>query len=411
MIPGDTNAGTWHDHRFRPRIEEKMGMQLSTNEAIHWGGHFCYTGMYRSLLSGGYSKLLIAFGDHEGGDNPWLAGSVKSKSQPAFRKTFSDHLNLDFDGHHRFNSSIGDVPSRPFGTIYENTSHAIIHKNVLIVTIDVLYQKNPKENIGDAGSVDGQVTGPHLDWLDKVLQQGRERAEVNHIFVQGHFPVLFPVRKNKSSGQIMTDNEKGEFWQMLKKHKVDVYFCGEVHLNTATKDDTSDLIQIASRGNQFTNFLAVDVTEDSIDVSLYNEIGNEHIMYNYEYEQNGHLQIRKTKQGKEISAMGELSLLDRNAPMLHFEFEEIFRLRDRPVIGLGYLPSVKKNSPTINSVMVQGLRCLHSLPNVGQFGQTYDAQVRNITLVDGKHGKGGWFTEKSRAAIIGMGPHSGMSWP
>ena len=95
MIPGDTNAGTWHDHRVRPRIEEKMGMQLSTNEAIHWGGHFCYTGMYRSLLSGGYSKLLIAFGDHEGGDNPWFAGSVKSKSQPAFRKTFSSRYVYD----------------------------------------------------------------------------------------------------------------------------------------------------------------------------------------------------------------------------------------------------------------------------------------------------------------------------
>ena len=92
------------------------------------------------------------------------------------------------------------------------------------------------------------MTGAHLDWLDKVLQAGNEESAVKHIFVQGHFPVLYPVRKNKSSGQIMSYNENSEFWKMLRKHNVDIYFCGEVHLNTVTKDDVSDVIQIASRG-------------------------------------------------------------------------------------------------------------------------------------------------------------------
>ncbi len=43
---------------------------------------------------------------------------------------------------------------------------------------------------------------------------------------------------------------------------------------------------------------------------------------------------------------------------------------------------------------------------VVQFGQTYDAQVGNIELVEGKYGLAGKFTSESRAALYGMGPHS-----
>jgi hypothetical protein len=340
------------------------------------------------------------------GDNPWSEGSAKSKLQSEFRKTFTNNFNLSYDGSHRFNSSIGEVPSRPINTIYSGTSHAYIHKNALIVTVDVLYQKNPYAVIGKKGTVDGQVTGPHLDWLDNVLKAGRNLPQVKHIFVQGHFPVLHPVRKNKSSGQLMTNNEASEFWQMLKKHRVDIYFCGEVHLNTVTKDDTSNLIQIASRGNQFNNFLTVDVSDDTIDISLFNEIGEKPVMYNYDYEKNGRLIIMKNTSNSEIIGNGELALLDRNEPMIHFNFEEIVSLRSRPVIGLGYLPSVKKNTPKISEVLVQGIECAFSLPNIGQFGQNYDAQVGNMNLVQDHYRTWGDFTEKTRAAVLGMGPHS-----
>ena len=156
------------------------------------------------------------------------------------------------------------MPSRPIGTDFEDSSYAYIHKNVLIVTMDIFYQKSPSENIGMAGTVTGQVNDEHLNWFNKVLSAGRNHTDVKHIFVQAHFPVLFPVRKSKNSGMYMDFLEESDFWKAMRQHKVDIYFSGETQLNTVTKDPESDLIQIVSRGNFFSNFLSVDVFDDVI---------------------------------------------------------------------------------------------------------------------------------------------------
>ncbi|MBL7016261.1 MAG: hypothetical protein ISR84_01750 [Kiritimatiellales bacterium] len=42
-------------------------------------GHLCCSGMIDSFCKGGYSKLIMAVGDHEVGDNPWPAGSDVSR--------------------------------------------------------------------------------------------------------------------------------------------------------------------------------------------------------------------------------------------------------------------------------------------------------------------------------------------
>ncbi len=67
MVPGDTNSGTWHTTAFRKRLGEKIGWDVTTVDAILLGGYFCYTGMTSIIRAGGYSKLLIAMGDHEVG--------------------------------------------------------------------------------------------------------------------------------------------------------------------------------------------------------------------------------------------------------------------------------------------------------------------------------------------------------
>jgi hypothetical protein len=67
MIPGDTNAGFWDKGGFRKRMEQKLGSNISQREAVFWGGNFCYGGMFSSVRAGGYSKILIVFGDHEAG--------------------------------------------------------------------------------------------------------------------------------------------------------------------------------------------------------------------------------------------------------------------------------------------------------------------------------------------------------
>ena len=87
--------------------------------------------------------------------------------------------------------------------------------------------------------------------------------------------------------------------------------------------------------------------------------------------------------------------------------KNIVPLVDRPVLGLGEFTGVRR-APTVSRVTVDGISCSESMINAGSFGMDYDAQVANIELVtEGVFGSAGVFNTNSRAAIHGMGPHSG----
>ena len=45
----------------------------------------------------------------------------------------------------------------------------------------------------------------------------------------------------------MDDEMESDFWKTMRKHEVDIYFAGEVHSNTVTKDPKSDLVQVVTR--------------------------------------------------------------------------------------------------------------------------------------------------------------------
>ena len=251
------------------------------------------------------------------------------------------------------------------------------------------------------------MNGEHLQWLDNVLGEASQLSEVKHIIVQGHFPVLFPVKKTKSSGMYMDQHEDSDFWQVLRKHPVDIYFAGECHLNTVSKDSQSDIIQVVSRGNFFSNFLAIDISDDTVDITSYAEVGSEKTMSNFNYVASGHLRILKEQGSKSISTTGELSFFDADDPMLYFNFQRIASLEDRPVLGLGELPGTRR-APIVTDVTVGDSTCSDALINAGAFGQDYDAQSTNVALTSGVYGTAGVFTEDSRAAVFGMGPHSGQ---
>ncbi len=279
LIPGDTNAGFWSTEAFRERMSEDIGYSVTNEFAVLEAGRRCYGGVLDTFRKGGYWKVLVAFGDHEAGklfrkitnnaakfgcyiklnvirfiigDNPWKANGKKSQLVPQFRQTFGEQFNHGIDGQFSFNTSIEDVPPRPFGTDYEGTSFAHIHKNTLIVTLDLLHQQSPKEVIGETGTVTGTIVGEHMEWFERILEEGRLHSEVKHILVQGHFPALFPVRKVKSSGIYVDQHDESQFVDVMRKHDVDIYFAGECHLNTVTKDEESNLIQVTSRGKTYT---------------------------------------------------------------------------------------------------------------------------------------------------------------
>ena len=105
-----------------------------------------------------------------------------------------------------------------------------------------------------------------------------------------------------------------------------------VHANTVTKTRHagSDLVQIVSRGNGYNNFLSIDVSENVLDVKIYNEIGNK-AKFNAQYEESGHLIIDKTAAATQLSSSGTLKLLDLNSPILIYDFEDIVPLGTRQV--------------------------------------------------------------------------------
>ena len=396
MLPGDNNVGHWDT----PAFIRKFKRGLSPAQSILQAGELCYSGMVNAFKEAGYSRLLMAVGDHELGDNPWPPGTAVSKCQPQFREAFASVFNVKPDGgRFIYDKPVGKAASRPLGTKYESTSYAYQHKNVLFVTVDVFHQEDPDLAIGRQGSVTGKVTGKHLAWLDQVLSEARKEASIKHIFVQAHLPVLQPVRRVNSSGMLMDDEMESDFWKTLRKHKVDIYFAGEVHSNTVTKDPKSDLVQVVTRAKWLNNFVTVDVTDDVIDITLYNQKAPK--PSDGQYDVYGKFVIDKSSGRKVFKDEGELAFLDREARMIHFDFEENFALADRQVLGLQRGPG----NPFMSEVTIQGVRCDRSFANRGVFGQNYDAQYGDIASEEGPRGKAGVFNPNSQMAVYGAGPH------
>ncbi len=399
LMPGDACRGHWDT----PQFIQKFNPELTPAEAILQAGDLCYTGMTDAFREAGYSTILMAVGDHEVGDNPWPVGNAVSAHQAEFRQAFAKGFNIKpEDGKFRYDKPIGKAPSRPMGTKYEETSFAYQHKNVLFVTVDVFYQEDPEKQIGPQGSVTGTVVGRHLEWFDQVLSEARKDPGIRHIFVQAHLPVLQPVRRVNSSGMLMDREMESDFWKTMRKHEVDIYFAGEVHSNTVTRDPKSDLVQVVTRGRYINNFATVDVRDEVIDLRLYNQISPR--AGDGKYEEYGRLVIDKSSGEKTFKDEGEFTFLDREAPMMHFDFEENFAMKDRIVLGFSLFQG---GNPFKSEVDIQGVPCDRSFPNRGAFGRNYDAQNGHIELsADGPRGKAALFNPGSQMAVYGAGPHS-----
>lgn len=394
LMPGDSNGGHWDT----PQFIKKNFPGATAEESVLKAGHYCYSGMIDAFRRGGYSRLIMAVGDHEMGDNPWAAGSAVSRCQPQFREAFSREFNRSpVDGRFLYDEPIGKAASRPLGTKYEETSYAYRYKNVLFVTVDAFHQEDPDKKIGVEGSVTGTVTGPHLQWLEKVLSEARKDAGIKHIFVQSHLPVIYPVRKVNSSGMMMDGGMDSPFWETLRKYEVDLYFAGEVHANTVTKDPKSNVVQLVSRGNFFNNFQTLDISDNRIEVTCYNQTGEK--PSEGRYEESGRLVIDKAGPAVQIEGSGEFALLQPGERLFHFDFEEKISFWSNPIMGLTGRAK-KEDAKTL-----RGIRCGELLPNRGVFGPHYSALTAHVDLVDGPDGKFGRFGADSRMGVFAMGPH------
>jgi hypothetical protein len=253
LVAGDRVEGHWGiDHDPATGIFGPLGTRAEQLAAVRNAGDLYYSAWADRFRERGL-RTLPAVGDHEIGDNPWPSGSFELAAVPTFKKTWADTFTRTATGGHRYRM-------RPVGTAFEDTAYAVRIANTLFVTVDVF-------RLGKNG-VDVTVADGQLRWLDRLLTRAR-RNGVRHIIVQGHTPVLGPVRSRHSSDLLMDGGDDSEFWRLLDRHNVDLYLAGEMHdMTTLTQDGVVQIVHGALVAWGQANYLVGRVFADRIELTL-----------------------------------------------------------------------------------------------------------------------------------------------
>ena len=227
-VAGDLVEGHWGQDIDNTKIFGPCDTDDNRREAIRKAGNFYYSEWKKYFTRNGINinNVYPAVGDHEIGDNGWPIDSFKFKNIPTFKDTFADNFIK------------GRFTRRPFGTPFEDTSYitTLAGGRVVLLSLDVFAKWED--------GVHATVVGGHLDWVKKVLATTTPNQLV---IVQGHTPVLGPVRLSGSSGLMLEGGKNSGLWQAMTEAGVDFYFAGEVHDNTV-RTAASGPIQISHGG-------------------------------------------------------------------------------------------------------------------------------------------------------------------
>ncbi|MBE0679106.1 MAG: metallophosphoesterase [Bacteroidales bacterium] len=354
LLTGDMIGGMWLNNEH---LRKKYGAEEDLKKFIHSCAVICYEGVNSRFAEHGL-KVYGCVGDHEVGDQNWEVNSIKSLAVRYFKEAFASAYTLGSKGESLFTGLIGSVPQRPAGTPYENTSYAFIHKNVMVVTVDIFTQDSPFVPLHPVrGTVYPDITGGHQKWLDDVLEAGNSIDSVDFIIVQSHFPVLLPVRKHQTSHMTVLNEEESAFWNILKKHKVDVYLAGEVHALTPSIDNQGGIIQIVHGSfnnypNPLLNYLITEVSDDKLTIfSREKKYEND-----FHFQTTGQLIIDKTSGEKVISGAGALTPVDREGLLVHYGFEDLAaRIENTGLFGPKILYGISSGVKVTDGIIGQGI--------------------------------------------------------
>jgi hypothetical protein len=126
------------------------------------------------------------------------------------------------------------------------------------------------------GDTIAEVADGQLAWVEQVLSDA-QRDGVDWIVVEGHTPILGPVRRGPSSGLMYKNGSQSELWSLFKQYGVDVYLSGEVHASSGIVRD--GIVQLSHGGNfgygngassrGGTSFVVSDFSEGRLVMNLY----------------------------------------------------------------------------------------------------------------------------------------------
>lgn len=250
LIAGDTVNGRWGRDDRRTGNFGPVRTRDESRAALRRAAATYYPQFLRRFREHGLD-VYPSTGDHEYGDNDW--SREKRVLAPAYAEEFARYYTRTASGAPRF----ADRPTGP----HAMTAYAWRpHPDVQVVSIDVFDITRRGAHV--------RVDTAQMRWLEGVLRKAR-RDGVTWTVVQGHTPILSPVRSNHSSALRYEGGRRSELWKVFRKYGVDVYLCGEVHAVTATVKD--DILQLAHGGafqHGLTNYALLDFDDDRLRVTL-----------------------------------------------------------------------------------------------------------------------------------------------
>lgn len=251
LVAGDLVEGHWGLDDAGTGLFGPVDTERRQERAVVRAARSYYPAWLERFREHGLPLPHTAIGDHELGDNPWMRRSpgyagFKWQHLGLFRRLYAEALVAprEYAAH---------PPSGPARRTAYATS---IDPEVLLVTLDVFSRTG--------NGVAAELDPTQLRWLRGVLRRA-ERTGVDWVVVQGHTPVLGPVRQIGSSGLMYEGGRGSALWRALTRYDVDLYLAGEVHDITAVRD--AGVTQISHGGllgYGGTNYLVGEVRGDEL---------------------------------------------------------------------------------------------------------------------------------------------------
>ncbi len=246
LVAGDMVNGHWAMDKAKTGVFGPVKTFDQKRKALERAAGTYYPQWLKRFSDRGL-PVYTAMGDHEFGDDPFLG--PKRRLAPTFEKNYAKYFSKNPAGEPLFTE-------RPRGPHEFSAYAGRPRPDTLVVTLNVFDTTESGTRI--------RVDRQQMTWLRKVLAQAN-RDNVKWIIVQGHTPILWPVRVRGSSGLHYENGRKSELWKVFKKYGVDLYLSGEVHDLTATEAD--GITQIAHGGAfqyGLTNYLLLDFHGDFV---------------------------------------------------------------------------------------------------------------------------------------------------
>jgi hypothetical protein len=283
LVAGNLVGGAWHADidavgAFGPistLAEKELAVQAAADTYYpQWLERFALRGI----------PVHASLGDRDLGGTPWPSSFERSHLVDDYKRAWARHLT----------TLPGDLPryeDRPAGAA-ETTAYAFKHKNMLVLTADV-FRFEDGADLGAQGSVALDIDADQLAWMNAVFTAAAVDPSIEYLVVQGHVPVIKPVRFQASTNLGLDGATTSPFWQALADAGVDLYLSGQAHaMTTSGADGVEQVCHGGALGvpqARTVSYLVgsvypdrielelkwIDVTYNPLDVSLLWQTGSE----------------------------------------------------------------------------------------------------------------------------------------